>query len=124
MCQLSSSILGKKNLFGIFALFFIAVFAIGGCNDNNGGGVDAPDPEMSACTILSALSPLPPSPELNVSAAFMNVPPPVPEVQSLPLPPLPPRPPMLELPFVGSESSQRQGCADPPKVPLVPPPSP
>lgn len=52
MYQLTSSILGKRNLFNVFALFFVSIFTVGGCNDsNNGGGVNGSD--TSACTVLS-----------------------------------------------------------------------
>ena len=50
----------KKSLLTFFALFFITIFAIGGCNNNggnnsgdNGGGVGDPGPDASACTVSS-----------------------------------------------------------------------
>ena len=47
----------EKSLLTFFALFFIAVFAIGGCNDgNNGGGAEDPAPgaDTSQCEVLTS----------------------------------------------------------------------
>ena len=58
--------LNKKSFLTFFALFFIAVLAIGGCSDGGNGGVNGSD--TSACTVLSE--------PCSIVTEFLNVSPP------------------------------------------------
>jgi len=58
MYQVKSLLSGKNIVVAFTVLFFVAIFAIGGCNDDNngngnGGGVGDPGPDTSACEVLS-----------------------------------------------------------------------